>query len=356
MDSQLLLRAFFSFLPFFTCLFWLIIFVVQYRRLDAAKQMLTVYIGTCVVLYFCHALYFTVGIPYKIECIWTFCSLSVYPLFFGYLCRLTSSGLTFRQVLPWLCPGVAVALAKYLFPDAEIDTLRLLLFATQIICVCYFGLRRLKAFDHRLQSFYADMEGRDTTAVHHLLIAIICVSVLSGIANTLGRKFFGESLYLLGLISLAFSAMLFTLNYICFNRNFTIEEFEEESVESDAGSDTDTAEDSEVIGKKLEALMRNKQVYLIKNLKINDVVKEIGSNRTYVSNYINSVYHCSFSDYINQLRIEHAKELLLSLDTDTKLSTIADASGYSSESSFYRNFQKIAGMTPNEFRNKKEER
>ncbi len=256
----------------------------------------------------------------------------------------------------WLFPGAAIALAKYFLQDAGIDTLRLLLFIVQIICVAYFGIRKLNAFDRRLQSFYADIEGRETTAVHHLLIAIICVSVLSGVANTLGRKFFGESLYLLGLISLAFSVMLFALNYICFIRKFTIEEFEDESVESDAGSDTDTAEDSEVIGKKLEALMRNKQVYLIKNLKINDVVKEIGSNRTYVSNYINSVYHCSFSDYINQLRIEHAKELLLSMDTDTKLSTIANASGYSSESSFYRNFQKIASMTPNEFRNKKGEK
>ena len=102
--------------------------------------------------------------------------------------------------------------------------------------------------------------------------------------------------------------------------------------------------------------MRDKQVFLIKNLKINDVVKEIDSNRTYVSNYINSTYHCSFSDYINQLRIEHAKTLLLSSETATKLSSIAEASGYSSESSFYRNFQKVVGMTPNEFRNKRKER
>lgn len=355
MDSQSLLRAFISFLPFFTCLFWLIIFIVQYRRMDEAKRILTVYIGTCVVLYFCHALFFTIGLPYGMECVWTLCSLSAYPLFFGYLCRLTSRNNTpLRLWLMWLIPGAVIALAKYLFPNAGIDALRLLLFVIQIICVCYFGIRKLKAFDHRLQSVYADLEGRDTTAVFHLLIAIICVSVLSGVANTLGRKFFGESLYLLGFISLAFSVMLFTLNYICFNRNFTIEKFEEESVENDAGTDTDTEEDRELIGKKLEALMKDKQVFLIKNLKINDVVKEIGSNRTYVSNYINSVYHCSFSDYINHLRIEHAKTLLLSSNPETKLATIAQASGYSSESSFYRNFQKIAGMTPKEFRNMKE--
>lgn len=352
MNSLLLLRAFISFLPFFSTLFWLIIFMVQYRKLDAAKQMLTVYIGTCVVLYFCHALFFTIGLPYEMECVWTLCSLSVYPLFSGYLCRLTSSDFTFRQVMPWLCPGAAVALGKYLFPDAGMDVVRMLLFAIQVLCVCYFGIRRLKAFDYKLQSFYADMEGRDTRDVSHLLIAIICVSFLSAIGNTLGRKFFGEGLYLLVPVSLAFSVMLFTLNYICYNRKFTIEDFEEES-KGETDNVSLAQEDNGVIGKKLEALMLDEKVFLVKNLKINDVVRKIGSNRTYVSNYINTTYHCSFSDYINQLRVEHAKALLLSSDTDTKLAIIADASGYSSESSFYRNFQKIAGMTPNEYRNKK---
>lgn len=354
MDSQLLLRAFISFLPFLTCLFWLIIFVIQYCRLDTAKQMLTLYIGTCVVLYCCHALFFTVGLSYEMECVWTLCSLSVYPLFYGYLCRLTSSSYTIRQLLPWLCPGAAVALAKYLFPEAGVDTIRMLLFASQAICVCYFGARMLKAFDRRLQSVYADLEGRDTTAVYHLLIVIICVSILAGITNMLGRKFFGDSLYLLAPISLAFTVSLFSLNYICFNRNFTIEELEEESIE-ETKDDTASAEDTELIGNKIEALMKDQKLYLVKNLTINDLVRRIGSNRTYVSNYINTAYHCSFSDYINQLRIEHAKKLLLSSNTDTKMATIADASGYSSESSFYRNFQKIAGMTPNKFKNRKEQ-
>lgn len=351
MNSHLLLRAFFSFLPFLMCLFWLIIFVVQYRKLDEAKRMLTLYIGTCVLLYFCHALFFTVGLSYEMECLWTLCSLSVYPLFYGYLGRLTSSDYTLRQLLPLLLPGAVVALAKYIFPNAGMDVVRLLLFAIQVICVCYLGLRRLKKFDHRLQAVYADTEGRDTKAVYHLLIAIICVSILAGVANSLGKAFFGESLYLLVPISLAFTVILYTLNYICFHRDFTIDELIEESKDSETVNEPTALEDSELIGRKIEALMKEQQIFLTKNLKITDVAKAIGSNRTYVSNYINNTYHCSFSDYINQLRIEHAKTLLLSSDADTKLSTIAEASGYSSESSFYRNFQKVTGMTPSEFKN-----
>lgn len=351
MDSQLLLRAFFSFLPFLMCLFWLITFVVQYRKLDEAKRILVGYIATCVVLYFCHALFFTVGLSYVMECIWTLCSLSVYPLFFGYLRRLTSCEYSMRQLLPLLLPGAVVALAKYIFPNAGMDVVRLLLFAIQIVCVCYFGLRKLRKFDQRLQSVYADTEGRDTTAVYHLLIAIVCVSILSGVANSLGKAFFGESLYLLIPISLAFTAILYALNYICYHRKFTIDDLVKESIEDEVTNEPASAEDNELIGRKIEVLMKEQQIFLTKNLKITDVVKAIGSNRTYVSNYINTTYHCSFSDYINQLRIEHAKTLLLSADADTKMASVAEASGYSSESAFYRNFQKVTGMTPSEFKN-----
>lgn len=351
MDNQLLLRVFFSFLPFLMCLFWFITFVVHYRRIDEARQRLTLYIGTCVLLYFCHALFFTVGLSYEMECFWTLCSLSVYPFFYSYLCRLTSNECPLRRTLPWLIPGAVVAMAKYLFPDAGIDVARLLLFAIQTVFVCYFGLSKLKEFDRRLHAVYADTEGRDTTAVYHLLIAIICVSVLSGVANSLGKAFFGESLFLLIPISIAFTVILYALNYICYHRDFTIDELTKESTENETTDEPATPENSELIGHKIESLMKEQHIFLTKNLKITDVAKAIGSNRTYVSNYINSAYHCSFSDYINNLRIEYAKTLLLSSEADTKLVTIAEASGYSSDSAFYRNFQRVTGMTPTEFKN-----
>lgn len=349
MTSQQILLTTFSFLPFVVCLFWFICFIVQHGKTDAAKHFFTLYIATCTVLYLCHALFFTVGLTYEMECLWTLCSLSVYPLFYGYLCRLTSSDYTMRKLLPWLLPGAAVAVARYCLPDAGIDRVRLLLFACQIVFVCYSGIRKLKAFDNRLQAVYADTEGRDTTAVHHLLVAIIFISVLAGAANSIGKHFFGESLWLLIPISLAFSTMLFALSFICFNRDFTIEQFDADNSDDQQTQEPATADAGEQIGRKLETLMVEQQFFLKKDLKIGDVVKEIGSNRTYVSNYINRTYRCSFSDYMNSLRIEHAKKLLLESSGNTKFALIAEQSGYSSEQSFYRNFRKFVGMTPAEW-------
>lgn len=344
----------FSFLPFAVCLAWLMRFVMRYRQCDAPRHYFMAYLLTCVVLYLCHAFYFTAGLPYAFECVWTLCSLSVYPLFYGYLCRLTSSGYSRRQLLPWLVPGVVVALAKYALPDAGIDRVRVLLFMVQIAGVCYFGIRKLKAFDRELQAIYADTEGRDTTAVHHLFLAIITVCILSGIANSIGKQFFGESLWLLIPISLAFSTMQFALSHICFHKDFTIDQLlldqrDEEPIASPLSSPQPDGID--LLGQRLETLMVEQHYFLKKDLKIGDVVRQINSNRTYVSNYINRTYQCSFSDYMNRLRVEYAQQLLTSTPGSSKMAAIAEAAGFASEQSFYRNFKKFTGMTPIEWAN-----
>lgn len=352
MTVQHILHITFSFLPFAVCLFWFACFVMQCDKADQPKRFFIAYIGTCAVLYLCHGLYFTNGLPYELECLWTFCSLSVYPLFYGYLCRLTASDYHVGQLLPWLLPGAAVAVAKYAFPEAGIDRVRLLLFACQIFAVCYFGIRKLNAFDRELQTVYADTEGRDTTAVHHLLVAIIIVSLLAGVANSIGKQFFGESLWLLVPISVAFTVMLFALSYICFNRRFTVDQFD---IDQQAGGpfvEMPSHDDTELIGSKIETVVVGQKYFMKKDLKITDLAKAIGSNRTYVSNYINRTHHCSFSDYINRMRVVHAQQLLAATIDGKKLVQIAEESGFASEQSFYRNFRKFTGMTPTEWQSK----
>ncbi len=349
MTSQLILQVLFSFLPFVVCLFWAICFIAQFRKDDRAKHYLTIYLLTCVVLYLCHGLFFTLGLPYEMECLWTLCSLSVYPLFYGYLCRLTSSEYRVRQLIPWLLPGLLVALLKYLFPCAGFDRVRLLLFALQVVSVCYLGIRKLRAFDKKLQVVYSNTEGRETSAVHNLLVAIISVSLISGVANSVGKHFFGESLWLLVSVSVSFSVLLFSLSYICFNRNFSADQLSVDEEDGELSKEPADPVDAEQIGEKLEQLMTERQYYLKTDLKIGDLVRAIGSNRTYVSNYINKHFGCPFSDYVNRLRVEHAKRLMMDERCDQKLSAIGRMSGFSSDSSFYRNFKKMEDMTPAEW-------
>jgi two-component system, response regulator YesN len=55
----------------------------------------------------------------------------------------------------------------------------------------------------------------------------------------------------------------------------------------------------------------------------------------------------NFSDYVNNLRIQKAKEMLAN---NININVIANELGYSSASSFGRNFKRIVGISPGEFR------
>lgn len=56
----------------------------------------------------------------------------------------------------------------------------------------------------------------------------------------------------------------------------------------------------------------------------------------------------NFNDYLNNLRIEHAKELLISLDL--RVQEIALQVGYLNVNSFIRMFKRASGLTPGEYR------
>ena len=345
-----MLRSLFCFIPFFVCLFWFITFITHYRKCDTAKKVLTWFLCICVVLYFCHALFFTVGLSHPMECLWTLCSLSVYPLYYAYICNLVSRPNTPHKLFLILLPGILVAVAKYFYPGDTVDNARKILFAIQVFIVIYFGYRKLHTFDRDIANVYADTEGRDTTAVKHLLIAFVITSLCSAIANALGRQYFAQSDWMVFAVLPPFSVMLFALSYIGFIRDFSFEQFAEDSKEyTEQPTGNTTAIEERKVGNSIEKFFITKQLYLTPNLKIGDVAKSTGICRTYISNYINQTKGMSFSDYINSLRVEHAKNLLSSNVENTKIATIATRSGFSSEQSFYRNFHKFTGMKPLEW-------
>lgn len=99
----------------------------------------------------------------------------------------------------------------------------------------------------------------------------------------------------------------------------------------------------------LERLIEEEQLYLKPNLTLNDLAQALGSNRTYVSNYLSQVLHQTFYDYINQMRIERMSIPLLREHPEYKLDYVASQSGFVSMSTFRRAFFKFTGYTPGQY-------
>ncbi len=98
-------------------------------------------------------------------------------------------------------------------------------------------------------------------------------------------------------------------------------------------------------------VMEQQQLFMNPNLKITDLATALGSNRSAISNCINSQRNCSFPQFVNTYRVAYAQELLRS-QPDIKIAEVCVKSGFSGEASFYRIFKAITGTTPSAWKNR----
>lgn len=114
--------------------------------------------------------------------------------------------------------------------------------------------------------------------------------------------------------------------------------------------------DKNVIGEESPIAQRIKkwvdeEGFLQPGLTLNDIANKIGTNRTYVSRFINATYQCTFFEFIAQLRVEKIKKMLTT-DPEKELEFLSNTCGFSSSSHMSSTFKKFTGETLNEFRSK----
>lgn len=95
-------------------------------------------------------------------------------------------------------------------------------------------------------------------------------------------------------------------------------------------------------------LMEQEQLYLKSGLKVSDIAATLGTNSNYVTNCINSLRGCSFSQFVNRYRIDYAQQMMRN-HPDMKMTEVWIASGFANETSFFRTFRAVVGATPKEW-------
>lgn len=110
-------------------------------------------------------------------------------------------------------------------------------------------------------------------------------------------------------------------------------------------------EDVPHLMQRINDVMESQKLYKNSELKLSDLANAVGSNRRAVSDCINSQAGNSFNQYVNTFRTEHAKRIIRQYP-DRKLSDIYVESGFANETSFFRTFKALTGMTPKEWKDK----
>lgn len=101
---------------------------------------------------------------------------------------------------------------------------------------------------------------------------------------------------------------------------------------------------------KIERLMKDEKFYRHKDISLDKLAENLGTNRTYISKAINRYSGMSFSGYVNMYRINEATAIISSSERDILLKQLADELGYNSVTVFSKAFQKETGLSPSKYR------
>lgn len=101
---------------------------------------------------------------------------------------------------------------------------------------------------------------------------------------------------------------------------------------------------------EVHAWFEKEKPYLREDLRLTDLQRVFPISRSYLSQLFNRELGQSFSDYVNQFRIEESKRLL-EAEPAASIQEVAERSGFHSISTFRRAFLKCTGTVPSEYKN-----
>ena len=203
------------------------------------------------------------------------------------------------------------------------------IFATQVAVYIILSLRLIKNHEEQVEQMFSNEDRYGLGWVKLLTLFMIIMSVTVFILAIAGREPFARHDNLLMIPSVIVSILLFSFGYIGhvqLRRTELISpiiEIEEKSNRFFSGE--------EGLRNKFDDYFAKQKPFLDKDLKIWDISRELGSNRTYISRIINDEYGMNFTKFVNQFRIEEAKRLIREdINGQLTYGIIAELSGFGS--------------------------
>lgn len=274
--------------------------------------------------------------------------MSVVPLALLFLYRLTHSDS--MRLLPSLL-NVApyyIALILYAVHPSEFiyDGIMAVALIHSLSIIAY-GFVAVRNFNKRLAANFSSDDNLSLRWMWLFLLLYIALAITWLVATQ------SSSEIMAAFYNVMCSVILGLLCYFVYRQEDMLEVLEANkngTVSDEKGNDTGKSPDYH-FADNFEKVFCEHHIYLDPALNINGLARELGTNRTYISNFLNQQMHTTFYEYVNQWRVKRAKELLA--ESGLPLEQIAEKSGFNSLSSFRRYFTKAVGMTPAKYRKAK---
>lgn len=106
----------------------------------------------------------------------------------------------------------------------------------------------------------------------------------------------------------------------------------------------------EELTQAMQNYLKTEKPFVDPNFRLDDLAKQLDVPKHHLYYCLNSVLDIKFTTLRSQLRVEHAKELLLSGNLETvSMEGIWVKTGFSSRTNFFVTFKEVTGYTPIEF-------
>lgn len=197
----------------------------------------------------------------------------------------------------------------------------------------------------KLEIYFAEDMQQFMSWIKKSIILVILTNVLS--FTTLLGGIIYNYLFQVYVISANFYIAISFINYAAmYGKLNSAEVTDRERMETDTKeqkiSQTDNYE--QLFGEQVKRWISEKR-FLAPQLTIDDLAAEMGTNKLYMSRYINRKHGTNFSTWITKLRLEEAKSYMRE-NPNVKQEEVAIYSGFSSSSYFSRVFSRFESKTP----------
>lgn len=374
-----------SFFPFITCLFWLVLNPLILKKDKASKALeslitiiaITSMANACMLCSQNEAMLTFLLIK-------QFFTLLIVPIALTYLFSLESSGQKRKITQGWVAAPVSLLFAEIILimlvgKNGFIDSIETTNIGLQdektslLIRLCsfwiYIGILSAELVYFLIHT--TRMKGNSNIQRYNC-IAVVLACALMETAVLISRHH--TTIQITIIPEIVLSCAVFFLSYSGMFHHFPDIRFREmvrasvhivpagseidvPVLEPESGENTGIIHESAISDIRLsqpeeeklrirfEEKIVSDKLFLKQGIRLSDIATMLDTNRTYISRLVNNTYNMSFSDYINTLRIDYAKQYLMN-HRDAKQSDIATACGFPNASAFNSIFKKITGVTP----------
>lgn len=236
------------------------------------------------------------------------------------------------------------------------DIIQVILILIQVLWYSILSYLKIREHQKKILTFSSETSGINLFWLEYIIILVLVISVLVFLYNLIYYKvnlnLFMNSIFLIVIYGIGYFALRQKEIYP------SDEKIRQELVlineEIVSVNKKKIISDSELVQHKtaLNKLMTEQQPFLDSELTLMKL-SEIARLSTHQLSYIiNTGFDDNFFGYINNYRIEKAKELLTQSDSRYSILGIAFESGFNSKTTFNNTFKKITGLTPSEFKEK----